>query len=146
VMFASSVGDNIRFGRPDASDAEVARAAEHANAAGFIAALPQGFEAQVRPRSGLALHHGITVLNAPGTIDSATLVTLLGAGGLMVVAHQTRKDFSFLRAILMWGGIVALLAIVGGAIFGFQLGTWFSVAMIGFAGVAALRRRRHPKT
>jgi FtsH-binding integral membrane protein len=75
---------------------------------------------------------------APGTIDSATLVTLLGAGGLMVVAHRTRKDFSFLRAILMWGGILALIAIVGGLIFGFQLGTWFSVAMIGFAGAAVL--------
>lgn len=37
---------------------------------GVALALPQGFEAQVRPRSGLALHHGITVLNAPGTIDS----------------------------------------------------------------------------
>ena len=33
-------------------------------------ALPEGFEAQVRPRSGLALRHGVTVLNAPGTIDS----------------------------------------------------------------------------
>ena len=33
-------------------------------------ALPQGFEAQVRPRSGLAVKHGLTVLNAPGTIDS----------------------------------------------------------------------------
>jgi len=37
---------------------------------GVAIALPQGFEAQVRPRSGLALHHGVTVLNAPGTIDS----------------------------------------------------------------------------
>jgi dUTP pyrophosphatase len=36
---------------------------------GLILELPQGFEAQVRPRSGLALHHGITVLNSPGTID-----------------------------------------------------------------------------
>lgn len=36
---------------------------------GFIVALPEGYEAQVRPRSGLALKHGITVLNAPGTID-----------------------------------------------------------------------------
>src|ERR1700682_3784663 len=42
---------------------------------------------------------------APGPIDSAVLITALGAGGLMVVAHQTRKDFSFLRGILMWGGI-----------------------------------------
>src|ERR1700678_1732746 len=75
---------------------------------------------------------------APGTIDSATLITSLGAGGLMVVAHRTRKDFSFLRAILMWGGILALIAVVGGVVFGFQLGTWFSVLMIGFAGAAVL--------
>jgi FtsH-binding integral membrane protein len=75
---------------------------------------------------------------APGAIDSATLITALGAGGLMVVAHRTRKDFSFLRAVLMWGGVVAVLAMIGGAVFGFQLGTWFSVAMIGFAGAAVL--------
>lgn len=37
---------------------------------GFKMALPRGFEAQVRPRSGLAIRFGITVLNAPGTIDS----------------------------------------------------------------------------
>jgi len=37
---------------------------------GIAIALPRGFEAQVRPRSGMALHHGITLLNAPGTIDS----------------------------------------------------------------------------
>lgn len=36
---------------------------------GFAMALPQGYEGQVRPRSGLALKHGITVLNSPGTID-----------------------------------------------------------------------------
>ena len=37
---------------------------------GFAIAVPHGFEAQVRPRSGLAVEHGITVLNAPGTVDS----------------------------------------------------------------------------
>lgn len=37
---------------------------------GFAIAVPAGFEAQVRPRSGLALKHGVTVLNAPGTVDS----------------------------------------------------------------------------
>ncbi|MEO1092051.1 MAG: dUTP diphosphatase [Pseudomonadota bacterium] len=37
---------------------------------GLILAIPSGFEGQVRPRSGLALHHGITVVNAPGTIDA----------------------------------------------------------------------------
>ena len=37
---------------------------------GLVIAIPEGFEGQVRPRSGLALRHGVTVLNAPGTIDS----------------------------------------------------------------------------
>lgn len=37
---------------------------------GLFIALPEGYEAQVRPRSGLALRHGVTVLNAPGTIDA----------------------------------------------------------------------------
>jgi dUTP pyrophosphatase len=37
---------------------------------GLAIALPEGFEMQVRPRSGLALKHGVTVLNAPGTVDS----------------------------------------------------------------------------
>jgi dUTP pyrophosphatase len=37
---------------------------------GFALHLPPGFEAQLRPRSGLALEHGVTILNAPGTIDS----------------------------------------------------------------------------
>ena len=42
----------------------------HAVATGFALAIPEGYEVQVRPRSGLALKHGITVPNTPGTIDS----------------------------------------------------------------------------
>jgi dUTP pyrophosphatase len=42
----------------------------HAVATGFAMAIPHGYEVQVRPRSGLALKHGITCLNTPGTIDS----------------------------------------------------------------------------
>jgi ATP-binding cassette subfamily B protein len=57
VMFATTVGDNIRFGRPDASDAGVARAAELANAAAFIAALPQGMGTPVGER-GVTLSGG----------------------------------------------------------------------------------------
>jgi FtsH-binding integral membrane protein len=75
---------------------------------------------------------------APGAIQSAAVVTLVGFAGLTAVAFVTRKDFSFLRGMLMWGGVVAMLAIVGGILFGFELGTWFSVAMIGFAGGAIL--------
>lgn len=42
----------------------------HAVATGFALAIPEGYELQVRPRSGLALKHGVTCLNTPGTIDS----------------------------------------------------------------------------
>ncbi len=48
----------------------LAPGARHAVATGFAIAIPDGFEVQVRPRSGLALKHGITCLNSPGTIDS----------------------------------------------------------------------------
>jgi ATP-binding cassette subfamily B protein len=57
VMFATSVRDNIRFGRPEASDADVARAAELAHAAAFIAALPQKFDTPVGER-GVTLSGG----------------------------------------------------------------------------------------
>jgi FtsH-binding integral membrane protein len=75
---------------------------------------------------------------APGAIPSAGLVTMLGFAGLTAVAFTTRKDFSFLGAMLRWGGIVALVAIVAGVVFGFEMGTWFSVAMVGLAGGAIL--------
>jgi dUTP pyrophosphatase len=53
-----------------AEDATIAPGAVHAVATGIALAIPQGYEGQVRPRSGLALKHGVTVLNAPGTIDA----------------------------------------------------------------------------
>lgn len=53
-----------------AEDLTLAPGARHAVATGFAIAIPEGFEVQVRPRSGLALKHGITCLNTPGTIDS----------------------------------------------------------------------------
>jgi dUTP pyrophosphatase len=53
-----------------AEDVELAPGARHAVATGLAMAIPPGFEIQVRPRSGLALKHGITVPNTPGTIDS----------------------------------------------------------------------------
>ena len=75
---------------------------------------------------------------APGAIQSAGITTILGFAGLTAIAFVTRKDFSFLRGILMWAGILALVAIVASFIFGFQLGTYFAVGMVGFAGAAIL--------
>ena len=48
--------------------------------------IPRGFEGQIRPRSGLALKHGITVLNAPGTIDS----DYRGEVGVILINHSDR--------------------------------------------------------
>jgi dUTP pyrophosphatase len=53
-----------------AEDVTLAPGARHAVASGLSVAIPHGYEIQVRPRSGLALKHGITVPNTPGTIDS----------------------------------------------------------------------------
>jgi dUTP pyrophosphatase len=50
---------------------------------GLTIALPQGFEAQIRPRSGLAAKHGVTVLNAPGTIDA----DYRGEIGVLLINH-----------------------------------------------------------
>jgi ATP-binding cassette subfamily B protein len=57
VVFAASVRENIRFGRPDATDAEIERAAEDAHAAEFIVRMPQGYETQVGER-GIMLSGG----------------------------------------------------------------------------------------
>lgn len=53
-----------------AEDVVIAPGGRHAVATGFAMAIPPGYEVQVRPRSGLALKHGVTCLNTPGTIDS----------------------------------------------------------------------------
>ncbi|HWH21917.1 MAG TPA: dUTP diphosphatase [Allosphingosinicella sp.] len=53
-----------------AENLTLAPGARHAVATGFAIAIPEGYEVQVRPRSGLAFKHGITCLNTPGTIDS----------------------------------------------------------------------------
>ncbi|MDX2165683.1 MAG: Bax inhibitor-1 family protein [Deltaproteobacteria bacterium] len=75
---------------------------------------------------------------APGAINSAGILTAIGFIGLTGVAFVSRTDFSFMGAMLRWAFVVALLLIVGSLLFGFELGTWFSVAMVGLAGAAIL--------
>lgn len=74
----------------------------------------------------------------PGVISSAALLTVLGFAGLTAIAFISRKDFSFLRGLLMWGGVCALGAIIASVLFGFTLGPFFSAAMVAFAGAAVL--------
>jgi uncharacterized protein len=71
-------------------------------------------------------------------VVNAAIITAIGFAILSVIGLTTATDLSFLRPIIMWGFGLALLAIVGAVIFGANLGTWFSVAMIGLAGGAIL--------
>lgn len=75
---------------------------------------------------------------APGAIGTAAGITALGFAGLTAVVFTTRKDFSFLGSVLRWVMMLALVAIVSGAIFGFELGVFFNIAMVGVAGAAIL--------
>ena len=71
-------------------------------------------------------------------IESAAITTVVGCVGLIATVMITRKDFSFLRGVLVWGFFIAIGLIAASWAFGWNLGTWFSVGMIGFAGVAIL--------
>ena len=80
----------------------------------------------------------IAEVNAPGAIELAAQTAMIAFAVLSLIAIRTSKDFSFLRGFLMWGGFLALGLIVLGTLTGFNLGLWFTVGMIGFAGAAIL--------
>ena len=75
---------------------------------------------------------------APGALASAGLVTLIGFCGLSWIGARTRLDLGFLRPLLVWTGFVALLLILTAWLYGWRLGTWFSVGMIALAGAGVL--------
>jgi len=80
----------------------------------------------------------IADMNFPEAIANASYVTIAGFIALTFVVFITGKDFSFLRGILVWGFACAFGAIIASLIFGFAMGTWFSVLMVAFAGAAIL--------
>lgn len=71
-------------------------------------------------------------------LTNAVIMTLTLFAGLTATVFITRTDFSFLKTALTVGGFVAIGAIACGALFGFNLGMWFSVAMVAFACAAIL--------
>jgi ATP-binding cassette, subfamily B, bacterial len=124
VMFATTIGENIRFGRPDATDAEVARAAELAYAASFIAALPAGMETPVGERgvtlSGgqrqriaiarailrdaplLLLDEATSSLDAESeTLVAAALTQLMQERTTIVIAHRLATVLSCDRILVL---------------------------------------------
>jgi ATP-binding cassette subfamily B protein len=127
MIFAASAADNIRFGRPDASDAEVVRAAELARASEFIAPLPQGFETPLGER-GITLSGGqrqriaiarAILRNAPlllldeatssldaesETLVQAALERLMAERTTLVIAHRLATVLSCDRILVMDAG------------------------------------------
>jgi FtsH-binding integral membrane protein len=84
------------------------------------------------------------------TVGAAAVVTIVGFAGLSVIGLVTRKDLSFLRPIVMWGMVCALVLILAAVLFGFELGVLFSVAMVALAGASILYQtqtilRRYPE-
>ncbi|MGH9278806.1 MAG: Bax inhibitor-1/YccA family protein [Acidimicrobiales bacterium] len=84
------------------------------------------------------------------TVVAAIAITVAAFAGLSVVGYTTRKDLSFMRPLIMWGGVVALLLIVVAVLFGTELGVWFSLGMIALAGASILYQtqtilRRYPE-
>ncbi|HKA99881.1 MAG TPA: dUTP diphosphatase [Methyloceanibacter sp.] len=65
-----AAGLDVVAGVPEGAPVAIPPGARALIPTGFALELPRGYEAQVRPRSGLALRHGVTLLNSPGTIDS----------------------------------------------------------------------------
>jgi dUTP pyrophosphatase len=89
---------------------------------GFAIAVPDGFEGQVRPRSGLAARHGVTVVNAPGTIDSdyrgEVMVALVNLGDVPFVIERGMRIAQLLVAPVprvTWSEVEALPATIRGA-------------------------------
>lgn len=71
-------------------------------------------------------------------IFQAAMLTIAMFAGLSIVAFTSKRDFSFLRNIIIIGGFISIGLIVAGAIFGFGLGLWFSVGMVILASASIL--------
>lgn len=80
----------------------------------------------------------IAELSTPGLVATAGWYTAGGFTVLSIVATRTQRSYSWLRPLLTWAGLVALAAIVLSVLVGFELGVWFSLAMIALAGAAIL--------
>jgi len=88
----------------------------------------------------LPMIYMIMYLSDGGTevMTQAAIITLFLFSALTAVAFLSKKDFSFLRSGIIFGGFISLGLIVAGALFGFNLGLWFSVGMVVLAGASIL--------
>lgn len=83
------------------------------------------------------------------TVVAAAVITAMGFAGLTAIGLFTARDLSFVRPLVLWGGVCSLVLIAAALIFGLELGIWFSVGMIALAGASILYQtqtilRRYP--
>ncbi|WPO81246.1 Bax inhibitor-1 family protein [Chryseobacterium sp. JJR-5R] len=79
-----------------------------------------------------------TLYAGPQVIFQAAMLTTAMFAGISAVAFTSKRDFSFLRNIIVIGGFISIGLIVGGMLFGFNLGLWFSVGMVILASATIL--------
>ena len=84
------------------------------------------------------LLYAIAVTGDGELIFKAAMITVSGTAGLSAIAFLTRKNFSFLKSIVMFGGLLAIILIGCQVIFGISLGIWFSIGMVGLMGISIL--------
>ncbi|MGE3145044.1 MAG: dUTP diphosphatase [Pseudorhodoplanes sp.] len=102
---ASAAGLDLMAAIPEGAPLVIAPGDVAAIPTGIVLGLPEGYEGQVRPRSGLAVRHGVTVLNAPGTIDS----DYRGEVSVLLINHG-RNPFEVVRGMRIAQLIVAIVA------------------------------------
>ena len=107
---ALAAGADLRAALPEDSPLSLAPMQRALIPTGFAMALPQGYEAQIRPRSGLALKYGITCLNTPGTIDAdyrgEVKVLLINLGDEPFTVHRGERIAQMIIAPVTQGQFI----------------------------------------
>jgi dUTP pyrophosphatase len=100
---------------PDDAPMELAPGARRLLPTGLVLQIPEGYEVQVRPRSGLAIRHGITLLNSPGTIDSdyrgEVMVMLINLGTEPVTIERGERIAQIIVAPVVQATLVEVKAV-----------------------------------
>ena len=99
---SEAAGMDLRAAVPEDAPLTLKPGARELVPTGFAMAIPPGFEAQIRPRSGLALKHGLSLVNAPGTIDSDYRGEIK-----IILINQGDEDFEILRGMRIAQMVIA---------------------------------------
>ena len=99
---SEAAGMDLRAAVPEDAPLTLKPGARELVPTGFAMAIPTGFEAQIRPRSGLALKHGLSLVNAPGTIDSDYRGEIK-----IILINQGDEDFEISRGMRIAQMVIA---------------------------------------